>query len=99
MDGGVRYKEIDLTNGKWDLIDLPWANEEMALTFFENTKGSKYDWWGLLGSQIINFRGNIKDSYFCNEWVCSALGIPLAEIYNPDTFGQLCKFLTEFKST
>lgn len=98
MDGGVRAKEINLANGNWDLLDLPWADETQALTFFETTKDCKYDWYGLFGSQIINFRSNIKDSYFCNEWVCAALGIPQAEIYNPQTFGNLCKFLTWFKS-
>lgn len=97
MDGGVRSKQIDLTNGNWDLIDVPWGNEERALWFFKQTKGAKYDWLGIFGSQFFNLRFEDSKKYFCNEWVGAALDIPNPEIYDPENFGTLIKYLNTRK--
>lgn len=48
-DGGVRKKIIKLKNSKWDLIELPNLTAEQVKCYFEQTKGAKYDWWGMMG--------------------------------------------------
>ena len=56
MDGGVRSKVIDLEDGKWELVGIPWGDEKNILQFFDFTKGSGYDWAGIFGSQLLNRR-------------------------------------------
>lgn len=95
MDGGVRKKVIDLTDGKWDLFDIPWASERCILCFFNRSIGSGYDWAGLLGSQVFNRRCNNPNRYFCSEWAGDALGIPNPEAYSPQSLLNICLYLNE----
>lgn len=93
MDGGVRKKRINLNSGRWDVFDIPWADEEHALDFFEKTQGSKYDWLGIFGSQMLNRRSQHDHRFFCSEWVGDAVKIPTPEIHSPHTIGLLCEYL------
>lgn len=93
MDGGVRQKQISLTSDKWDLIALPWANAADVLLYFAKTKGQRYDWWGLIGSQVFNRRSEAPGAAFCSEWCAAALGLPNPETYSPQTLGDQCIFL------
>lgn len=95
MDGGVRSKVIDIKPGHWDLLDLPWANEQQALAYFAATKGRKYSWIGLVWSQVFGREYDEPDAEFCSEWCAAALGLPTPTIYSPDPLGKLCVFLTE----
>ncbi|UWZ92565.1 enoyl-CoA hydratase [[Pasteurella] aerogenes] len=65
-DGGVRCKQINVNNGNWDLIPLPSVTESQVRSYFERTKGRKYDWCGVLGL-VFGLKQNRK-KFFCSEW-------------------------------
>ena len=54
MDGGVRSKVITLRPEFWDLVHLPacFFDEAHAHAFLERTKGTTYDYPGILLSHI-----------------------------------------------
>lgn len=93
MDGGVRAKQIDLGSGRWDVIDVPWADELRVADFFARTKGRPYDWHGIFGSQLFNRGSHDPNRWFCSEWCGEALGIPHPETRSPKTLLELILFL------
>lgn len=94
MDGGVRAKSINLASGNWDVLPAPWVDADSALSFFERTKGAKYDWLGIFGAQMFNRRRQNPLRWFCSEWFLAAAGVPTPEIHSPHTLGLLCNYLT-----
>ncbi|QIW15866.1 enoyl-CoA hydratase [Pasteurellaceae bacterium RH1A] len=71
-DGGVRCKNIHVSDlSKWDLIELPHVTEAQIKAYFEQTKGQKYDWWGVLG--IVFGIKQKRTKYFCSEWCFNAI--------------------------
>lgn len=97
MDGGVRVKQIDLEDGKWDLVEIPWVQDSQIKDYFQKTKKHKYGYFGLVVSQIFNSGRGQKDAPFCSEWCASALGLPNASIYSPDRLLNLISYLTEHR--
>ncbi|TYG34148.1 enoyl-CoA hydratase [Lonepinella koalarum] len=71
QDGGVRCKEINLTDGKWDLIELKNITESQIKAYFEQTKGKAYDWWGALGV-VLGIKQK-RSKFFCSEWCFNAI--------------------------
>jgi hypothetical protein len=71
-DGGVRFKSIDLTSGKWELVDVPCRHfEELDVHRWCGTKvGGRYDWPGVLGF-VIPFLRHKRNRWFCSE-ICTA---------------------------
>lgn len=96
MDGGVRAKVIDLDPDKWDFVDLPWADAEKILKYFEDTDHQFYGWAGLAMSQVLNRNWTSGKHQFCSEWCASALGLPNGAIYNPGTLGELAVAVNSF---
>lgn len=49
-DKGVRFKSIDLTDGKWDVLELkvPQEGEALARLWSKGQAGKEYDWFGIL---------------------------------------------------
>lgn len=95
MDKGVRRKQIDLTDGKWDLIPLPKADKQKIRKYFYETDSDEYGAFGLLVSQIFNRARQTPGAQFCSEWCANALGLPKASSYSPASLGALCKSLNE----
>jgi hypothetical protein len=95
QDGGVRDKLINLQSGGWDLIELPWADDNKVLSYFNSTAGQTYGWASLITSQVFNLGISNDKSQFCSEWCANALGIPNPSAYNPQTLAELCGFLNE----
>ena len=93
MDKGVRRKLIDLQVGKWDLVDLPWASEDMVRGFFAESDGDRYGWLGLIRSQLFNRNRSAHKAQFCSEWCANALGLPNAPSYSPASLGRLCEHI------
>lgn len=93
QDKGVRRKSIDLNDGKWDVIDLPWGNEQKVLDYFTTTDSNTYGWLSLLFSQMFNRNSPTKGSQFCSEWAAAALGLPNPASYSPRTLGDLVQYL------
>lgn len=71
QDGGVRRKEIDVMDGKWDLIELRNVDPNQIVNYFDWTKGMKYDWCGAIG--IVLGIKQKRSKYFCSEWCYNAL--------------------------
>lgn len=92
-DKGVRIKLIDLTTGRWDLVDIPWADEEAVTDWFLLHSGEGYDTIGLLGF-VIPFR-DISDKWFCSEACVEALGFSSSETIDP---GMLNVIASRFRS-
>ena len=47
-DGGVRSKVIDLTSGRWDVVECVRGDPVAAKARFDAHMGEKYDYWGLV---------------------------------------------------
>lgn len=77
LDGGVRRKDIDLGNGKWDLFVFPTESSEACFERLQECidRHMGYDALGLV-TQSLNFIRDAKNAMFCSELVCYALGIP-----------------------
>lgn len=71
QDGGVRCKQINVRDGKWDLVLLPNVAEIQIKAYFNQTKGQAYDWWGALGV-VLGIKEK-RSKYFCSEWCFNAL--------------------------
>ena len=72
-DGGVRLKLIDPSPEHWDFVDLdviPKKREEMR-KFLISQLGKKYDWTGILLSQILPLDAQDPNRWFCSE-ICTA---------------------------
>lgn len=102
MDKGVRAKkvgvgddEINLNNGKWDLIDVPGIKAADVLRYFEKTDHHTYGWPSLILSQLLNSNVTTNNKAFCSEWCAAAMGMPNPSVYNPDTLGDLAIWLKQ----
>lgn len=93
QDKGVRKKLIDINDGKWDLIDLPWVDGSKVKDYFNETDENTYGWWRLVTSQLFNLGKDSKYSQFCSEWCANALGIPSASSYSPKSLYNICNWI------
>lgn len=85
----VRKLSQPLNEKKWDTISI--YDEELkqyVLEFFEKTQGVKYDWKGILLTQIFNMRRSNKNKYTCSEWVINILDEKYDLIY-PKNYIQI----------
>ena len=81
LDGGVRFKIIELKPERWDIIDLPLSDENAAFDWFLLHSGEGYDVLGLLGFVLpIVDRSN---KWFCSEACAQALGFTESWRYSP----------------
>ena len=81
-DGGVRAKPILLKDDKWDLVLLTWFDEDQRL-LFALRKGEKYDYLGILFSQVLPFHIQRNGQWFCSEIVADVLSLKAPESYSP----------------
>ena len=59
----------------WDAIDIPMTKEEESeiQTWAIKEIGCKYDWAGLIWSQIFRIPREHPDKWFCSEFAVAAL--------------------------
>lgn len=90
MDGGVRFKQIDLDINKWDFVHVSYKLEPIARAWFDQHRGQKYD---LLGNVhfIISLVAGEKRKWFCSEAVGAALGIREPWRLDPNTLAAILK--------
>lgn len=72
-DGGTRFTEIDLTNGKWEIVPLPWLDEHKAIAFCDKEMKCKYDWFGVFAFVVPFLKPNPS------KWFCSEIGTAVVE--------------------
>ena len=67
--------EYDIEN--WDFLSLEVNEDQVQIIndFFDETKGCRYDWWGMILSQFLPFRIKRTNRWYCSEWIAYALRI------------------------
>ena len=60
---------------KWDMVELPCTVEQKvnATVSARNKLGKGYDYWGILFSQVLPWKGDRSDRWFCSEYLYSCL--------------------------
>lgn len=84
MDGGVRFKDIELEPDRWDIIEVAGVDPERVAEWFRQRLGQPYDVRGLVS--FVLPVGNTPDGYFCNEAVGAAIGLPEPARFDPNSF-------------
>jgi hypothetical protein len=77
-DGGVRFKQIDIHSGRWDVKPLPqydYAADLRARWWFIERDGDGYDYLGVAAflTVISPFAREHKNRWFCSEAIAAAL--------------------------
>jgi hypothetical protein len=80
--GGVRFKRINPSPRKWDIIDLPNKDVVNAVKIFNKYEGHPYDYKLALGYLNFFLREN-PDKLICSEVCAKALGFKDAWRYDP----------------
>ena len=78
---GTRQKDPAECTEEWDYLTftLNWREpvKEYQLTqlqkFIDKTWDSKYDWVGLIFSNVTSFLVKKRDKWYCSEWIAHAL--------------------------
>lgn len=68
-DGGVRSMRMEDYNAEhWDIIGYPGVSASDVFDLFRKTKGSKYDFIGILFSQVLPIGLHSSTKWYCSEW-------------------------------
>jgi hypothetical protein len=81
-DSGVRIKGIDLTTGRWELVQIEGNSADTLLWFTEHL-GQPYDALGLL-VWVFPWRLEDRSAWFCSEACAAALGLPRSWSISPN---------------
>ena len=68
-------KRIDFDPAKWELLEVPGADEAQARAWFEAHDGAGYDLAGNL-KFVWSWWPHSKSRWFCTEAIAAALGLP-----------------------
>lgn len=99
---GVGVRSLNLTQDYigigWTVVDIPMLLEdEVAVRFHaEEELGAKYDWKGILLSQIIGLRRQHPSKWFCSEFCVAMLQkarICLGQVPHKESPGDLFRYL------
>ena len=88
LDGGVRFKVMQLSPGKWRIYELP-VDASLAVEWLRAHEGEGYDWLGLLGFFVRRIKGS-KTKRFCSEAAAEVLGLPDAWRYDLALLESVC---------
>ena len=71
------FKGSVLRSKKRKFFELSVSEEQLSVIneFYDSTKGSSYDWFGMLLSQFLPFHIKQKEKWYCSEWIAYALRI------------------------
>jgi hypothetical protein len=92
-DGGVVKRRIRLNPDHWDIVEID-ISESRLLALYDKTKGEKYDYLGILLSQIIPMHIQDKHKWFCSEWCSKVLGAKYPETFSPEDVYMYVKNLS-----
>lgn len=61
--------------GDWDFVCIPINPMQLVKieNFYEQTKGQKYDWIGMIASQLLPYHIKHQKRWYCSEWIAYAL--------------------------
>jgi hypothetical protein len=89
-DGGVRFKWIDLTDGKWAVVKLGALDDfqlRRALSFCQTRVGMKYDWLAILGF-VVRFGEHENNKRFCSDACVELIQNPAVATVVPQRVAQ-----------
>ena len=92
-DGGVRHAYINLSSGRWEVVDLVFELPVDLIGFWSLEDGAGYDWYGLVFSQFFNLRRHRTNRWFCSEICAAALGLPHPAKYSPGELKDMVVWL------
>lgn len=81
-DGGVREKRILLKPDSWDLVQMNIAPEQ-PVQFIRDRIGARYDYRGILFSQVLALGRHSESRWFCSEICAAALGLKSPQRMSP----------------
>ncbi|MEL6587359.1 MAG: hypothetical protein AAFQ50_11975 [Pseudomonadota bacterium] len=81
-DGGVRIKDIELKDPKWDIYAVPFARPD-TWDRAAAELGKPYELWTMFASQLFNFRRNSRNRWYCSELVAHALRLRMPHAKSP----------------
>ena len=83
LSGKVMQRSIEevADMNDWDFIsfDLSWREPvrnyqlKQLNSFISQTNGAKYDWAGMILSQVFPYLIKHRDRWYCSEWIAHAL--------------------------
>lgn len=88
-DGGVRAKVMALPSDKWDVIELPWADDDAVTDWFVAHERDRYGWLDLLTGQLLGMRRDSR-GVFCSEACAKALGMRNSTRMSPQALLDAC---------
>ena len=88
-DGGVRAKVMALSSDKWDVVDLPWADDTDVTDWFIAHERDRYGWLDLLTGQLLGMQRDHR-GVFCSEACAKALGLRNATRMSPQALLDAC---------
>jgi len=94
MDGGVRFKEIEYDLTKWDIFELPWADEQKALEYFKVNQGKPYNIRGNVHFLLGFVRGD-SEGLFCSEACAEALGLQSGWLFAPNALAHIIMLMND----
>lgn len=92
-DGGVRVTWIDLDSGHWQIVPVQFDLAVDVWPFWYGQLDKRYDWFGILFSQFLNWRRNSKNRWFCSEIIAHAMGLPNPASYSPGDLWAMVHWL------
>tara|TARA_B100000683_G_scaffold124572_1_gene122056 strand:+ start:462 stop:980 length:519 start_codon:yes stop_codon:yes gene_type:complete len=75
----IKYEVEDPDHWEYLTFDLNFREPVRAYQldqlykFIDSTQGSKYDWTGMIMSQVCPFLIKRRDKWYCSEWIAHAL--------------------------
>ena len=95
-DGGVRRCERTLVPERWDVVRFKCRLPPLDLALLMREEdGAKYDWLGIIWSQVFARGWQSRKRWFCSEICGHAAGIPEPHRYSPEGLRRLVLFLNE----
>lgn len=88
-DGGVRAKVMALPSDKWDVVDLPWADDDAVTDWFIRHERDRYGYIDLITSQMLGMRRDHR-GVFCSEACAKALGLRNSTRMSPQGLLDAC---------
>ncbi|MFA5670696.1 MAG: hypothetical protein WC967_15785 [Balneolaceae bacterium] len=94
MDGGVRRKSIDVSNGNWLVVPIEVKYESEIIKFYQQTKKRKYDHVAAVLNHLFRLCIDVfKKRYTCSEWCISAYNKANGTSLNPNmSLSELYKY-------
>lgn len=72
-EGGVRIKPHTIDDRVWDYVSVTVRDRKAIIDFYHMILGHKYDWTGIIFSQIVRLGIDNQKRWFCSESNVKAL--------------------------